>query len=72
MLSTSNAFFCLSQIQRDENGHESEGEILVVAPRDPQHAVSYQTNETSDVDPYPFDEKDRLHQGMVLREDDVS
>ena len=34
--------------------------------------MSHQRNETLDVDPYPFDEPDGLHQGMVLKEDDVS
>ena len=74
MLAIANAFSPRFKVRypRDEYDDESEGEILLIAPRDPQLGVSYQTNETSAVDLYPFDEPDGLHQGMVLKEDDVS
>ena len=57
--------------QRDEFGEEGEGEILLIAPRDPQHGVSEETEGTVAVDLHTFDEPGELHHGMVLKEEEV-
>ena len=69
-----NSCFCRFKVryQRDEFGDDGEGEILLLAPRDPQQGVSDEMDGSVAVDLYPFDEPDGLHHGMVLLEDDVS
>ena len=56
----------------DESGEESDGEILLLAPRHPQHGVSNEMNGTVAVDLYPFDQPDGLQHGMVLKDNDVT
>ena len=69
----SSLFFNRFQVRypRDEFNEESEGEILLIAPRDPKRGVSDKVDGTV-VDIQPFDEPNGLHHGMTLKEDDVS
>ena len=58
--------------QRDKFGDGSEGEILLIAPREPQQGVSDKEDETAVIDLHDLDEHKGVQHWGKLKDDNVS